>query len=82
MNTPGQELLEIIQDLDELKRKQAQAQGALKEVQKEFKTKFDCRSLAEVKKRIRSLEKEIKGEQKEFETDLKTLKEEMAEAGL
>lgn len=78
----SQELLEIVDELEDLRDKQSQAKGALKEIQKEFKSKHGCSSLKEVEDRLSELDEEIEGEQEELEELVEKLRDDMEVVGL
>lgn len=78
----SQELLEIVEELEDLKDKQSQAKGALKEIQKELKTKYGCSSLKEAKTKLAELDDEIYEEQGELDDLIEKLQDDMEAVGL
>ena len=78
----SQELLEIIVELETYKEKQAEAKGALKEIQKELKEKFGCTSLEEVRCRVDELKERIQEQTQTLDEGIEKLSEDMEEAGL
>lgn len=65
------EFTKLKEEVENLKRQEAKAQGALGQLQSQLKKEFGCATIKEAKKLQLKLEKELEKAEKEYEVALK-----------